>query len=530
MRARWIGAVALLAGCGNVVFIDPDATLKDELIVTDADRLRVDGDPRSYFHVVIGTRQGLDLFQLAASGPEGTIALPLADAHQQPCGTDETCFSFTLGPGVPDDLQDVALDAPTLGHRSSRRLRVRTLGAYQLDGAARSRNEQILMTVVDPIRTFFRGADEQIQLFPRELEAVVRPGACGEPIDVFDPGWTTVTTLPFTLTATFSEGLDPSACIALRPAEPAGGGATASRTIPARAVVTTFTHTYAAPTELSPLVYMPIYNLELPSSERCSEAQMLIASALREAAAQIAADEAEGTDTLELDPINLANKDGIPCRQLDDPRIDDDVVGGRIEAQIRERFGDRRVRVVFVYVTNLQIPMPMNLEVDLQNLREYFRTRGSIRDFMMAVAPEQAIRQLNTDDMLPWVATEEPSFRDSILAILAGLWPFKSAIHSPATIVPLVGEAEAGRYRYYRICTATPPVTALGAPVEGTTVLAPPPEGPAYRVDLPEQILERAPLYVAPSVQVQWEACEALCDREAPDGNPGVPWLMDFGC
>lgn len=525
--------------CAPVVFVDPDADLKAQLVIDEAQRLLVDGDPRSYFFVRIRGREGADLVRLSALGADGSFALPLEQATDEECGNGQRCLAIALGPGLPEGLVTLELDAPDIGHRHAAPIMERRLSGYALAVEPLERNERVRVQVVDPIRIAFPTTELvdgrfEREIFPRTFDTIWRSGACGDPFDATDPRWTKAATLPVTIPTTFSEGGDPSVCVAVRPTKPAGGDAVRATTVNARAVITTFDHTYVPPTEVSPLVFLPIFNLELPSEARCTEAEALVSAAIREAAVEIASDGDEGSPILELAPLDIADRDGEPCRQHDDPRFAPDVLFDRIRAEVETAFGpSRRVRVVIVYVTNLRIEMPAALAGRFASLRNLFDFAPTLRDFVIAIAPDEAHDGLDTEETLPWLATEEPTFRASIRNLLASSWPFKTMIHSPNTIVPLVDQDDAGRFQYYRTCQATTAALfPLGEPLEGTTVLIPPATGPAYQVDLPDQTLEPALEYTAPIVGLRWQGCEALCDRPPPLTPPGVQtaWLLLEGC
>lgn len=533
-----LGCLFAAFGCGDVVFVDPDAALKSELVLVEAQRLNIEGDPRTYLHVRIGGRRGLDLVRLSARGVDGTIALPLADAHRQDCGAGQTCLSLTLGTGEIGALTELVLDAPDIGHRHARRIVEHDLRGYELVAEAAPLNAGVSLHVQDPLRLHFLGFEttddgRRVVLFPRRFEALVAPGACGDPISPQSDDWELLDALPATVDAAFDDGALPATCVAVRPAEPAGGGSIAERTVRAGAVVRTFQHTYVPPTELSPLVYLPIFNLELPSEARCTEAQMLVGSAIRDAAIDIAASVTGGGTPHELSVVDLATKDGAPCRQLDAAWFDADALHQQVLDALRSAYGpEQRVRVVVVYVTNLRVPTPPTLSSAFTLLRARFAIDERYADFVVAIAPEEAVAALDSDRVIPWLATEEPTFRQSIRSELATSWPFKTSVHTSATVVPLTSDEDPVDVLYYRICGAVT-LRPLGTPVFGSALgdpLAPPPEGPAYVVDLPDQTLEPAQTFVAPAVRVRWEGCEDLCDRPVPGDPSGLPWLMTNGC
>lgn len=547
---RAVCALLVLSGCGNVVFVDPDAALKAKLQLGGVERLVVKDDPRGYFHVRIRSREGIDRVRLMASGASGFFELPLDQAHRQSCGDRETCLSLTLPPGLPEDLDQMVLSVPEIGHETTGDVVIRRLEAHALYAEAMAQNTALEVTIVDPIRRFYTEAEDVKRidedgneeiigtalLFPRSFEVWTGPGACGGDISGAEEAWAPVEESPFMAAATFSEGPDPLACARIRPALPGGGAAVAATTVTARAEVVSFRHMYRPPVESSPLVFLPMFDLELPNAERCSEAQNLVQSALIEAATDIASSNGDGAEVLALPALQIAVDDGVPCRQRNDRLFSPASLVQDIQAAVADAFGpDRKVRVMLVYAANLDLAMPPSLEASFTGLRIGDEIgNASVELFLFAIAPERAIASLQANRQIGWVATEEPSFRTTITDVLGNIWPFRTTIHTDRTVVPLVEEEDRDRFELYRICmnsVTALPVTPLGATVEPAAgILRPEPEGPAYRVRLSEQVLVERSMFITPTVVVEWQGCERLCDRPAPGGDPRIPWRKTPGC
>lgn len=549
-KVRVVAGLLLLAGCGKVRFVDPDAELKKKLQLSAVERLLVKDDPRGYFHVRIGSREAVDRVRLFASGPAGYFELPIDQAHRQACGEDQTCLSLTLPPGLPEDLDRMVLSVPEIGHEATGPVVVRRLEPHAVFAEAEDRNTALTLTIVDPIRRFYSEAEEVQEvaedgtkavigaalLFPRAFEAWTGPGACGGAAPAGDQAWRRVEESPVELAATFSEGPDPLACVRIRPVLPEGGAEVAARTITARAEVTSFRHTYTPPVESSPLVFLPMFDLELPNAERCAQAQDLVRSALLDAATDIAAGAGDGAEILALPPLQIAVDDGVPCRQRNDRQFAAASLVRDIRAAVADAFGpDRAVRVLLVYATNLDLAMPPALDASFAGLDfEIGLGGGPVDVFLFAIAPERATANLEADRQIGWVATEEPSFRSSITDVLSSIWPFRTTIHTDRTVVPLVAEEDRSRFALYRVCMNSAvalPVTPLGTLVEPEAgVLRPEAEGPAYQVRLSEQVLVERSMFINPTVVVEWQGCERLCDRPAPGGDPRIPWRKTPGC
>ncbi len=547
---RAVALTLLFAGCGGVVFVDPDAALKRKLQFGLVERLIVAGDPRAYLHVRIESRDAIDRIELSVSSVAGVFSVPLDQANVQPCGRGETCLSITLGPGLPEDADQIVLSVPDIGHVATGAIVVRRLEAHAVFAEAKAQNTQAAVTVVDPIRRFYADTELVIDvdadgnetvrgnalLFPRAFEVRAHAGACSGESDPSDPSWQAVEGSPFDANLVLSSGDDPLGCAELRPTLPPHGPMVAFTTITPRAQVVTFRHTYTPPVESSPMVYVPFFDLELPNAERCAEAQNLIRSAVDEAATRIAQRQDEGAEILGLPSVQIAEHDGVPCRQTNNRSFSASAVADDIRAALLEAFGPtRRVRVLLVYVANLEIGLSPTLDFDFQQLVDAFRGPGSVyQTFTLAIAPESAASTLEANRQIAWIATEEPSFRDTITNVLSEIWPFRTSIHTSRTVVPLLPADQIGRFPFYRICASQAhQVRGIGTPASSVDngVLIVGPDGPSYRVPaLSAQILVERQSFVIENVVVEWQGCERLCDRPAPGGDPAIPWLDTPDC
>jgi hypothetical protein len=554
-RRGEILAALLAAGveaCGVVNFVDPDADLKATLVPIRAERLFVDGDERAYFEVHIATRRAIDRVRLSAAGPMTKLALPLHDAAKQDC-TDtndtrgsgfDTCISITLGPGVPIDLDDIVLEVPELGHTSSLTLDVIHVGGYALSGDAMSGNTQIEVSINDPIRRHYAGLEPVLLdsagdmgatlWFPRTFDVVTSSRSCSGRASPFDPRWTLAPTSPFKVSARFSGGDAPLACASVRPTLPPGGPEVAHVSVGARALVSNLQHVYTPAVEVSPLVFLPLFDLDLPTEQRCSEAEDLVRTAVLDAATAIASNQAMmmmGAEVQMLDPLQIATSQGVLCKQTNDRTFDGAAEAAAVLDALDRAYGPtRRVRVLLVYAENLDLEVPPALGGAINDLRRAISAAPSRDQLLFAIAPDSTMSSVAADRSTPWLSTEEPTFHDAIQGLLDGIWPFKTVVHTDSTVVPLVAEADKGRFIEYRLCQPPATVIALGAAKAGTTVLIPGPFGPSYTVSLPPEVLRESAGFMVPSVTVDWQGCEGLCNLPAPGGDPSMSWEILTGC
>src|SRR5690606_16089658 len=116
------------------------------------------------------------------------------------------------------------------------------------------------------------------------------------------------------------------------------------------------------PVETSPMIFLPLFDLDIRDAERCSAAQALVISALRGAADEIAAADPAGAELLELPPVEIAQVDGVPCRQANDRSFSAPALAASALQAIDKAFGaDRRVRALVAYANNIDLPLPESL-------------------------------------------------------------------------------------------------------------------------------------------------------------------------
>jgi hypothetical protein len=523
-----------------VVFVDPEADLKRQLEIEQAERLVIEGDPRAYFFVRVRNRSAADRIELSLQGTAGRFTLPREQISSSPCDLSSTCFAAALPPGVPSEADEVILSVFDIGHEDRARLVKVPLSGYGLTAEALAGNAQIRATIEDPIALHLarenaeRSSSDPLdpRRFPRAMEALVEPGGCGAEPSASDPRWQQLRSDRFTLeTESFSAASDPTVCLSVRPAEPIGGGTVARASVPARALILSFDHVYSPPVETSPFVFLILFDLEIPNEGRCAEAEQLLVAAIRDAAIEIATRMETPSEVRMLEPVRIAVRDGVPCRQLNERRLDP-VLPDRVAAQIDALFGpDRRVRLLLAYVSNLDLAPPPELVADFASLRARFDPALSSRRAIsiVSIAPERAATPLDADLEIPFSATAEPAFRDSIRDTLRSLvWPFRTVLHTNQTVVPLIAEEDRARFQLFRICSASLPIEPAGERVEA--VFRPEDGVPGYRVPLQAQILEPPPSFAVPSVRVRWQGCEGLCDRAAPGHTGSSSWVTEEGC
>lgn len=522
--SRFILTFALaVSGCGDVRLVDPDAELKSRLMVVRAVAYSLEGDARSYLRVEVSSRSGLDGARLFAIEDESVFELPLGGQVRAPCGADSTCFELILGPDILLETKQIRMEVPGLALVREGLLRHRALGAYQVDAAAQVGNDHLeIQLVADPIGQELSGEGivEGRAPFERRFEVSVEPGPC----DGRAAGaWIPLRTLPDAVPVTFDD--TQLACLSLRPVRPQEGPPVASRTVMARAVVRAFRHVYTPPSTPSPLAFSVLFDLQIPSPSRCRLTQDTFIETVQRAALRISDEDRRGAPVVRLPSVQIARSEGEPCRQLADRRIDAVSVANELITSLHREIGIQEpARILLIYATNLNLPLPRGLLDDIEQLAHLVAP-----SFIVSIGPEGVINSLASEASIPWVSTFEPAFEDAIAGLLGQAWPFVSVTHSLGTVIPLGDEATIQNLQGWRLCAPLPNVSPVGTLLNAETY-APTGPGPAYTVELPEQRLVASRIYRPPTVEVRWEGCFGLCERPGPGQPEDSSWLEQNTC
>jgi hypothetical protein len=92
--------------------------------------------------------------------------------------------------------------------------------------------------------------------------------------------------------------------------------------VPARAQLEVYEHQYVPPVEVAPVAFALIFDLEIPVEARCGEAKELVRAALIDAARTSIEREDPRPEIVELPSVEVAVKDGVPCRQENERHFD----------------------------------------------------------------------------------------------------------------------------------------------------------------------------------------------------------------
>lgn len=511
-----------LAGCGSVVFIDPDAQLKSTLRMTRSDLIRIDHDPNLYLVLELPRSSLPEPFNLALRGPEGLTAVPAeAELIRSVATSSATALAF-IAPPTSSAARSLRLSFPGLHHSTERSLSALRVGPYSLQAQASPTNDAILVEIGDPLsrRLFQTGARAD-----RSFDAIA--DVCAETPGATDPRWLRLGGTRGRLPTTFAAGAT-ERCVYIRPSAPAGGPAVAAQMVPARAQLEVYEHQYVPPVEVAPIAFGLIFDLEIPVEARCGAAKELVRAALIDAARTAIEHEDPRPEIVELPSVEVAVKDGVPCRQENERHFDPEEHAARLIAALEDRVGaGRRARILLVYVSNLDLPLPSGLASEIFSLRGKLDSRPGLAQLLLGIGPATAVGSISPELTIDYGASNEPSFRAAIKDRLSPLWPFKTLLHTRATVVPLVDASQQGRFQYFQVCSSSHEIEPVSEQEIGS-VLVPQAGVPSYRVGLPDEVLVAASELLVPSVSVRWVGCRAFCDHPGPRGTG--EWIDQGGC
>ncbi len=542
---NYLSALSLtLAACSPVYFVDPDRTLKEGLKIVEAVHLRPVSDQRIYLHLRVATREGAELIRFRWSNSSGTFDIPQeAIIDQQTCGQKERCFSVVMPPNGSHSPQMITLLAPTIGHQHEASVQTISLPAHRVSGEAEGENGQMRIYLEDPIRAWFSepeevsvGPEEEAPtelrlLFPRKFEVKLSKGPCGDSSAPQTTPWTEIESFPAVQPAEYDGSPFMRACVQLRPQAPESGPIVAEASVPARAVVRNYRHVYSPPVEVAPLAFLVLYDLELTNSARCKDVQDQLADMIETAAQRISAEDRRGAPVVKLPPVQIAQDQGVSCRQTNRRDFDGAQLAERAMLELQQRFPGQQTKILVVYVTNLDLALPIQLSRSLLRFQSTLDDAGEAQAHVIAIGPEETVLDLSPDQQIPWLATIDPSFPTILAGTLGAVWPFQTAVHTPGTVVPLSQAGQQQAFQAYRLCKSSEGgLRLLGIDAPGGYSFEPPEYGPAYQVNLPTPRLETSGTFIAPQVEVGWQGCLRLCDHPAPGGPAEISWLSHPEC
>ncbi|MCG8416682.1 MAG: hypothetical protein MJE77_01910 [Proteobacteria bacterium] len=328
---------------------------------------------------------------------------------------------------------------------------------------------------------------------------------------------------------------DDGKCLAVRPRHRDSHGTIIYRRFLPSAETAWESQSYAPGREDSPNVYGILLDLEIPNAERCDQVKQWLSSNL----------DSELGKRGEVDFLGVYTRvsatTGQPlsgCEQA--PFADYPVVQMvRDSLAVQTRYAPQPVRILWVYVNNIDAPPSDRIQTQIQQLLAAPDQEDGLNTYSWAIGSNSVLALAPWDATTGWRALSDRTFLADIRSFAQRTLPFVTMDHRADTEVS-ISAPEGRNPRFFKVCHATPwPIDAVGispgSPPEydRSSPHAPWPTGnlPFYTISPPEQFLLPAAEYVPRRVEIVLEVCERFCDNRFRDlqGNDHESWKNPTG-
>lgn len=248
-----------------------------------------------------------------------------------------------------------------------------------------------------------------------------------------------------------------------------------------------------------PVVYAVLLDLHIPDPLECQSATQMVMEAARSFLPP-------GRVGMELATQEIAPGCAQPVqRRIDRVALQEEVL------LARERFGDARVRPVFMYVNNVALPLSADLRADLQALRSLGTPTRPAAVFGVGSA---AVLEEQFDTSVAWTFSADPRLRTAIETNGNSMLPFRS--RRPAVELPVLSPAVLGRAQRLLWCNPSARLIPSGFEASATAPVDPL-QPPTVRSAEPEVWLEWSSQVQPVSIPLEVEVCTANCLRYVHD-------------
>jgi len=314
-------------------------------------------------------------------------------------------------------------------------------------------------------------------------------------------------------------------CFAVRPQRREGPSEV--KPIIAAAVTTWHRYRYVPPRERQPIYYQVLLDLEIPTQGRCTRVKNEVLNAIERAI------DARGTP-VRLGVYTPLDRDtGEPLggcaqqrRQLypvaDILRDADDAARDA---------SPERIKVVWIYVNNLDLPPPAESASQLADLAVVEEGERSYELLTWAIASTAILSGFRAGEIpfswdlaTGWRPVEDETFVNEIRATARREMPFFTMRHDDDTLVEVLAP-EGTDPQFFKVCGSTPiSLTSVGVWSSGFPIEFGYPQAPAqrwgedggppfFKIQLEPQILVTADEYTPVEIDVIVEVCENFCNN-----------------
>jgi hypothetical protein len=309
-------------------------------------------------------------------------------------------------------------------------------------------------------------------------------------------------------------------CMAARPIRSDGQGVTVTVPFLPSAEVVWERQDYVPPGVSHPTIYAFLFDMQVRNSSRCAQIKRTLATTVADATTRVAAERPHPVRRLgpytPVDPVAGEDLDG--CSQIarqDYPvtRMIEDV------KDAAEDFGDEDVRVVWIYVNNVELPPSERLLRQLFELEMLIADEPRLHSYPWAIGSNFIMSAGPWSWATGWRPIEDETFIGDLKAFADYNLPFRTMRHDTLTDVRIRPLEGVTRPMDLRICqtTVTFDQLRLGPDLYfGPWDRAfpwPDDDQLHYRVFLPPQDMVPFQEYRRVTNSVVVEVCERFCDN-----------------
>ena len=306
-------------------------------------------------------------------------------------------------------------------------------------------------------------------------------------------------------------------CFASRPVAEQGPAVEIQKPLPPSAE-TVFEKQKYVPERLEPtIVYGIVFDLSIPSDQRCEQVTGKLESKLR-SAIQSRGDHRELGIYTPISPETGQPTDG--CEQAPRRRLP-------LSAMVRDARRAKAtltppdIEVLWIYVNNIEIRPEPKIQTQLGSLTGDLGEENNVEFFTWAIASNAILAAGNWNFRTGWRPIGDDTLAGDIRSFAQNYLPFSTMDHESETEVKIDYPKGLADPVAFKICQSTPvPVSAIGIEsgraiygIDSPHVPWPAKGKPFYRVELRPQRLVPYQQYVKPRVDIVVEACDRFCSN-----------------
>ncbi|MBA2664037.1 MAG: hypothetical protein H0U74_17235 [Bradymonadaceae bacterium] len=303
-------------------------------------------------------------------------------------------------------------------------------------------------------------------------------------------------------------------CVAARPKRDDNAGVIVKVPFKPSAELFWESQDYVPPEQTHATVYLFLVDLQISNAQRCKQVTDKIVGT---ASASL---NARGSNVVRAGiytPISADTGDSTDgCTQ----RARQDYPVSKMAEDIKNaaaRFAPERVRVVLVYLNNMELPPSERLILQLYDFANQMYQTDELVPYSWLIGSNTLMGLAPWEWSTGWRPIEDESFLADLKAFATYNVPFRTMDHDRFTQVPIRRPEGATRPQFFKICDATPQIShlvisGLAVRASGSVYHWPGDGALDYRVELEPQEFVAHVEYRRQRVVVVVEICERFCD------------------